>query len=366
MYKKQYKNGLIYFGLTLPLLIAYFYDFHRPQQNADLITTVITHNVKIIVFIFAFLGNAFNYFLIFTNVINQSIYITAAIGFFLFVLFLYITKTKYYQKNIFNYSLMIFVLVSSVVTAVSRITFGLETAGASRYRINGIIFCISLYYWFVETNMKFNKKQIWTVAICTVVYYFYINLNHNEYLSFRKNQTLTGILHFNSGDKTFLNGEKSMVDAYGNMIAQSSSLNVYNFPNNQELENFFPYSRVVENKIAETKSTSNISSSIDGINKINDSYLIDGWAFIDGVSTSDQEVYIGLKDSIFSEPKFYSTKQVQRFDLNPYFKKWNLKNGGFFGRIYADKLAKGEYKIFILVKTKVESKQIETDKKINI
>lgn len=365
VYKKEYKNVLIYFLLILPLLVAYFYDFHRPQQNADIITTLINYNIKIVVFVFAFLGNAFNYFLIYTQDVNQSINVTAVIGFLLFVLFLYITKTKYYKKNLFNYSLMLFVVISAMVTAVSRISFGLETAGASRYRINGIIFCIALYYWFIESNSKLNKKQVWALAICTVIYYFGINLNQYEYLNVRKNQTLSGVLYFNSGDKSHLNGEKSMVDLYSGIIEQSASSETYHFLSDENLEISFPYSRVVENKMEE-KGSHALSANIDGVNKIKDSYLIDGWAFLDNISTVNQEVYIGLKSSSQSEPKFYSAKQTQRFDLNPYFKKWNLKDGGFFCRIYADKLEKGEYKIIVLVKAGGETKQIETDKKINI
>lgn len=365
VYKKEYKSLLIYFLLTLPLLVAYFYDFQRPQQNADMITTIMNHNIKIVVFVFAFLGNAFNYFLIYSQNVEQSINVTAGIGFLLFVLFLYITKTKYYKTNIFNYSLMLFVIISAMVTAVSRVSFGLETAGASRYRINGIIFCISLYYWFIESNSKLNKKQILALSICTVVYYFGINLNQYEYLDVRKNQTLSGILYFNSGDKSHLNGEKSMVDLYGGIIEQSASMDTYHFPSDQDLEFTFPYSRVVENKMEE-KGSHNLSANIEGINKIKDSYLIDGWAFLDNIATSDQEVYIGLKSNSQNEPKFYSAKQTQRFDLNPYFKKWNLKDGGFFCRIYADKLEKGEYKIIVLIKAKGEIKQMETDKKINI
>ena len=365
LYKKEYKNVLIYFLLIAPLLVAYFYDFHRPEQNADIITTLINHNIKIVVFVFSFLGNAFNYFLIYSQDVNQSINVTAVIGFLLFVLFLYITKTKYYKKNIFNYALMLFIIVSAMVTAVSRVSFGWETAGASRYRINGIIFCISLYYWFIESHPKLNKKQIWALAICTVAYYLGINLNQYEYLDVRKSQTLSGVLYFNSGNKSHLNGEKTMVDLYGGIIAESAFLDTYHFPNDQDLELPFPYSRVVENKMEE-KGLHALSANIDGINKIKDSYLIDGWAFLDNISTADQEVYIGLKSSAQSEPKFYSAKQTQRFDLNPYFKKWNLKHGGFFCRIYADKLEKGEYKIIVLVKAQGEIKQMETDKKITI
>ena len=67
-----------------------------------------------------------------------------------------------------------------------------------------------------------------------------------------------------------------------------------------------------------------------------------------------------------NEPKYYSTKQTQRFDLNPFFKKLNLSDGGFWCRINPYKLEKGEYKLFILVKAEGETQQIETDKKINI
>ena len=87
LYKKEYYNFLIYVAFSVILLVMYFYDYQKPSQNLDLITSIIHYKHNIIFFAFAFLGNAFNYYLIYTNNVEYSILFTTILGAIFFLLF---------------------------------------------------------------------------------------------------------------------------------------------------------------------------------------------------------------------------------------------------------------------------------------
>lgn len=361
LYKKEYKNLIIYSVSSALIIFFYFYDYNKPEQSIDFVTSIITYKGNILLFAFAFLGNAFNYYLIYTNTIDASILFTIGIGIFFFLLFGYITYTKYYKRNLFIYSIMLLILVSSFVTAISRVSFGIETAGASRYRINGIIFLITLYFWFIETYRMKKGITIGTLFI-SGVYFLFISINQYEYLNVRQKQTYTGIFFYNSVNADFLNGDKNLIAVYKGIIEESKKLDTYNFPNNKQLEFYFPYA-IKKNIIFGESNNEGVTNNTESITKIDDSYLIEGWAFIDGENTNKQKVYIGL-ESNDSKSTFYLANRTQRFDLNPYFKKLNLTNGGYLARIKEKDIMVGENKISILIEVDGNIKIIETDKKI--
>jgi hypothetical protein len=364
LYKKEYKNLIIYGVLSAALLALYFYNYQKPPNNVDFVTSIIQFKHNIFLFAFAFLGNAFNYYLVYNNPI-YSIHFTMVLGALFFFLFLYITYTKYYKRNLFVYSLMLLLILSSFVTAVSRISFGIETAGASRYRINGILFFITLYIWFVETRDFKKTAYIYTILGFSTVYYLYINLRQYQYLQIREKQTYSGILNYNYGNPGMLNGEKTMVNAYASIIEESRDLDTYNLPDNKQLESYFPYSETtIVNKNEAGDASATLSNNTETINKFPDSYMIEGWAFLDGYNTKSQKVYIGIKNETEEKPIYYLATQNQRYDLSPYFKKPNLDDGGYSIRINDSLIKKGENKIWVMLINEDQVKIQETDKKI--
>ena len=91
-YKKQYENLWIYLAAVVIILPLYFYDYQSPQHNSTLLDTLRELKGRVVLFVFSFLGNALNYFLIYTSNQQESLGITAIAGFCFFALFLYITK----------------------------------------------------------------------------------------------------------------------------------------------------------------------------------------------------------------------------------------------------------------------------------
>jgi hypothetical protein len=362
--RKEYKKGAIYAALTIIPAILYFHNLQRPV-NVTLLDFLYDYKGRAVIFVFGFLGNAFNYFMIHSDQAAESVGVTSIIGFGLFCLFLYITKTGYYKKNLFNYSIMLLVIVIACVTAYTRLYMGTVTASASRYRIYGALFVISLYFWYIETY-PVQKKQLWAVLLCSIAYYLGINLTHYEYLSHRERQTLTGILFYNDGKPEFLNGEKTMLESYKSALKGAAEHGTYKFPTNKSLEYYFPYSVKKATPSKDSGTASYFSVSIGSIDPMSDCHLIEGWGFLIDHSTAGQKIYVGLQHSTEQEPVFFTARSISKFDLNPYFNKLNLKNGGFIARIRNSDIKPGESAIWMMVEKDGEVKITKTDKKITL
>jgi hypothetical protein len=364
IYKKQYKNLWIYLTLVVIILGLYFYDYHSPQHNGTVIDALRELKGRMVLFVFSFLGNALNYFLIYTSNQQESLGITAIAGFCFFALFLYITKTKYYQRNLFNYSVMLLIVLSACLTALNRSSFGWDFAAASRYRINGIIFLISIYFWFLETYRVDKKKTAAIILTLTALYFIGINLNHYEYLGIREQQTNFGIIGYNAGKPALLNGDKKQIELYTKILRESDSLNTYRLPTNADLECYYPYSKKVQTPVVTDDPKLEMPFSVREIYQLADDYFIDGFAFINGYPANNQKVFLGFKSAEDKEPVFFNTKQIARYDLNTYFNKFTLKDGGYQARIHMADIKPGENKIWVMVSVDGKVKMLETDKKI--
>jgi hypothetical protein len=104
--------------------------------------------------------------------------------------------------------------------------------------------------------------------------------------------------------------------------------------------------------------------SVREIYQLEDDYFIDGFAFITGNAAWNQKVYIGFQNQEDKEPIFFSTKSIARYDLNTYFNKFTLKEGGYQARIHSEDIKPGENKIWLMVSVNGKTKIAETDKKI--
>lgn len=359
LYRKQ-KKFLIYFLIFIILiLLVYFTGYEKPLNSSSILDSILFFKSKSVLFAFAFLGNGFNYYLIFTNELNDSIIFTSIIGFILFTIYLYSIKTKYYQRNLFAFSMMTLFVVTAFLTGFTRSQLGIETAGSSRYRINGVMFFLSLYIFFVETKMpKIKRKEILIIGF-SLLYFINFNLRQYEYLHYREKQVYLGLINYKSGVLDKLYGFEQ--DFYNKTIIESEKNEIYFFPRYKSLEFYFPYSKKIKNS-KQFVVDPDLNYNIESITKIKDGYLIEGWAFISSKSTRNQEVYLGIKNK--NSEVIYTTKQEKRFDLNPYFKKFNLKNGGFMARIKDSELQKGDNKITIYLSNNIYNFKKETNKNI--
>ena len=384
LYKKEYKNLLIYFACISVVLFLYFHHYFRPPVSGDIVTAVADFKVRSIVFVFGFLGNAFDYFLIFTDEKHVSFGMSSIIGFGFFLLFLYITKTKYYQKNLFNYSVMVLILTTAVMAAISRSSMDMEMATASRYRINGCIFAISLYFWFIETYRIRRSIGILAVLAVSGWYLVVINWMQYEYLDSRREKNYLEALCFRTGDESIVNENKETATEQRRTLLRSARLNIFHPLGNEQIESFFPHSRKEADGTVSDNSSAEMTKNIHLIRRLGNDYLLEGYGFLDGRSTTHQKLYIGIKNQGDSSPVFYRAAQFPRFDLNNWFhrfnpqngglvpriKSWlhqvNLRDGGFWARISVDELKPGLNTLWIKVVAEGQVKTVQTDSTIAV
>ena len=363
LYKKEYKNAWLYGSLATLLVLFYFLGYQRPPQVTDLWTVLRDFKVRSIVFYFAFLGNSFDYFLIFTNEVEQSIGITAIIGFGFFLLYIYITRQKYWRRNLFIYSVLSLVIITGLMTAISRSPMGLYVAGASRYRINGLIFLIGLYFWFIDTYKIEAKRPMLAILVITGWYYVVINYSQYEYLCVRQEQMYEEAWTFRMGDSSIVNPNPEETERQRETLKRSDSLNIYHLPDMAQIDAYFPHSTLEPASDGPDNSSLEMSKSIHLVHRIGPDYMIDGMGFLQWKSAEHQKLYVGIKNQTDSTPVFYSTVPVLRFDQNPYFHKWNLLKSGFRARINADAIKPGENTVWIKVETGGQIKTEQTDSK---
>jgi hypothetical protein len=363
-YKRNYKHLLIFGCIAGSIMLFYFYHYFQPPNSGDPVKSILYFKVRTIIFFFAFLGNAFDYFLIHSNGLRDSLNIASIIGGGLFLLFIHITRQKYYQRNLFNYSIMLMAIVSAALTAISRTTLDLDMAAHSRYRINGIIFVISLYFWLIENYQVETKRAFWAIFLLTGWYYLVINLGQYEYLPFRQEQNYLEIVCANAGDSSLVYPDPAEVVRQRAILERSAELNIYHLPTDADIEFYLPHS--VRQTGIDSMGTSGLemTGSIHGIHKVGHDYLIDGYAFLQWKSTRHQKVLLGIKNQTDSLPVYFTANQISRFDLNPFFHKFNLETGGFRGRIREDDIKPGENSVWIRLELDNQVKTMQTDNKL--
>lgn len=362
IYRKKYRFLGIYSAVALFVLALYFYGYEKPLYSPSIIDSVKYFKLRSVLFALAFMGNAFNYNLLFTNEISDSLVFSSILGTAFFLVYLYTIKTGYYKKNLFVFSTMTLIVLTACITGVTRCQLGLETAGAPRYRLSGVLFAIALFMWFIETRPVNLKRLHAGIVAGSLLYLFFISFSQYEFLSYRKRASLLGAIQYHSGDHTKLNGFEQ--DFYKETLVRSSQHGVYNLPSFESLKEYFPYSQKHDGMVGEL-NPEGLMYSVDQIAKLKDSYLIYGFAFLtESKAVKNQKIYLGLK-SQNKETVYFSPKREPRFDINPYFKRSDLESTGFMGRVRFSDLEKGIYTVVIKVIDGNEARIVETDKTID-
>ena len=120
-------------------------------------------------------------------------------------------------------------------------------------------------------------------------------------------------------------------------------------------------------KISLLPSVDNMNASVEGILENPTYWLIKGWAFLPGQDSEGSEITLVLNRD--GQNVAVNTNPVMRPDVTTYFKsKNNLEYSGFEVKLLKSKLAKGKYRIGILVKNKRNNSESFklTDKTVEI
>jgi hypothetical protein len=141
--QKRYLNSLIMAVIAIMAVLAYFSDYQVPLQHANPLNSI--HDIgKLLVFAVSFTGSAFgvggshypvltDLSLIPTLIVGGLIWCVTGYGFY---------KKTYYDGNIFIW-FNLFIIISAIITGLSRLNFGLSLSMVSRYHINSNLALIS-------------------------------------------------------------------------------------------------------------------------------------------------------------------------------------------------------------------------------
>lgn len=360
--KKDKVSALKFLLLSGLIIFIYFFDYHKHPSPS--IKEIIENSFSHIKFFFAFLGNAVSNYHFFPD--NNEIAVTRSIffGIFLFAFYCFLLIKRYYNKNLFNFSIMTFVIIISSVTAISRLSQGLSTSISSRYRLTSIIFIVSIFIYLLEILKDKNIKKQYVnlgILVFSCLYLFLYNFNStNEFLmSTRKKSLLIGILHNNSNDNKLINGFNKELCAKTLLDAKESKTYILN----QDLiNNYYKFADIINlNKIIDDYTISGVSY-VDRLSNLDDSFYLDGFAFIDNYDTKNQKVFISLLNN--GKERIFNTYPEDKPGLSDYFKKPKLDYGGFYLRLNKKDVLQGTNEISVIVCNENKYKVFKSDKNI--
>jgi hypothetical protein len=358
--QKDFRRLKFYAIIGVIFFAIYFIGYEKPLNSPSIIESVIHFKMRTVLYIIVFLGNAFSFDLIFSATTIDSLILSSVVGFVFLSIYIFSFKNKYYDKNPFVFSIMTHVIVISIVTGLTRSQIGIETAISSRYRILSALFLICILIrvieYFKEKETSVLKVNC-VILVLTIFYFLNFSFIQEEYFYFRTQKSLKGVLNYYSGNHKLLNGFEQ--DFYKTVIENSIKNETYFFPSKKELEKIIIFSSKKE--IDYNGLDSNLAHvNIDEITNLFDSYYIEGWAYIEDQKTISQAVYIVITNQ--NTTTFYNAQSVNRYDLNPYFKKNNLEQGGFYARIKSENLRPGVNKISVYIENDGIKKLAQTDK----
>lgn len=185
---------LLSFLVTAILFLCFFYlkDYTSPDPHRSFFRNL-SNYVLFSQYILMFLG----------SYMEPSKPLTILVGLLQLILFFYITYLRYYQKNIVNYLLSVFILLTALLIAIGRVDFGVDQALSSRYKILSVLFLVSMYCAIIEIWPRFfsRKPIIFALILLSVLFNIGSQVLVLKNLDERKNtlEEITGWYHTGKG-----------------------------------------------------------------------------------------------------------------------------------------------------------------------
>lgn len=132
-------SKIIWFISGLVMIALYFYGYSKPGYHPSIIEPLLHDPIGFIGYVLAFLGSA----------VGNLVY-AISIGAGLVIFFLFLTIKKYYEENPVIYSMIIFILITAVIAALTRFGFGIEQSLNSRYAIYSSLLIACGYMAFIS------------------------------------------------------------------------------------------------------------------------------------------------------------------------------------------------------------------------
>lgn len=141
------------------LFWLYFSGYSTPSQHPSPfnLSYIMENLIRIFLFVIGFLGSSFGIKSVNYPIITTISYVPSAfVGLCILIFMGYLTYKKYYLKNNCYYWFSVFILLSGISCAITRVGFGIGQALTLRYRIYSVSIILSLVLVLLQILKKRN------------------------------------------------------------------------------------------------------------------------------------------------------------------------------------------------------------------
>ena len=172
-FQKQFHKLAAWLLWSFALLFAYFYGFHAVSYHPAPLDALQQEPQTVVLFFCNLVGS-----------IAKLQLLAAPLGFIMALFFVGVTYFKYYKKNIFVYSVLLFCFLVAASASLTRASFGAEVGLLSKYSIYGVVILMGYgvvgYEWLREKTGKTTYFLYALLAISITINLFFNFRPYNE------------------------------------------------------------------------------------------------------------------------------------------------------------------------------------------
>jgi hypothetical protein len=339
--QRQYLYSALWLVVTILSIILYFKGYVRPPGHPDPLNAVTSGPALLVGHFFVLLGNYFSVGTPFGTTIKLFS------GFFIFSIILYyFTYARLYKVNPGYFYSIWFLVLTCMLTSLSRSGFGVDQAQAGRYLVYSYVIIILVYLSLVtllDAEKKTFKVFLWAVSLFS---FFCVSIYASNFkfylpkLEASKDILILGMVSYT--DKALpLSLAHPGLEFAREMIEKSEAAGIYNA--RWTMADALNKDR----NISLPDPTNDINSAWE-IKTDNDMISINGgWAYLEGQEYVNCKTYLVLK----GEKKTYTfdTHMQFRHDVTIAMSQGDLDYSGFNVFIKKETLDDDQYRVGLLI-----------------
>jgi len=336
--QKINKERLIWLAAGAFAMESYFFHYTKPSAHPEIIKPLLENPTGFLGYVFSFLGGAF------TEKSNYAI----AIGVSLALVCLFLTYKKQYKENPTLFAFAVFILITSVLAALTRFGFGLEQSLSSKYTISSAVLAATCYVAVVPYVFKKLKPPYLGLLTALALYFHfdtykkYLPAKEAEKIEFEKNYALVTageLSDFNFG-WTPMDHRKEMPRQ---LLKQADSIGYlkFKFKDEGEILNAIPSDT---SKTAQYKLERFEQAQANAI-------VLSGWAFVKNVNPAELRSMLCFRDQSGKAVKYLYCQKYSRQDVTQAnaADKTNYDQSGFFTFFNPKEVQPGNYLLEIIL-----------------
>ena len=349
------REKLIWLGCGLLAMGVYFYQYEKPDNHPPILQPMLDNPSGFLGYTLAFLGGNF----------SEDSRTAIIVGIILLLFVFFITYKQYHKENPVIYSFIVFLLIASVLAALTRFGFGLRQALSSKYTINSALLTSACYIALVGLVQKRIRLVHIIVATGLATYFHlgtyekYLPAKKKEKEEFERNYALVAegkLSHFNYGWPPL--DERKEVPK--EELKAADSLGYFKFKFTEEAE-------LIE-KIPAT-STKEIRFKLEHFEQVRTNAIVmSGWAFARRTDSDQVLTILCYKDTLGNPIKYFICRKFAHQDITRAnaSDKTNYDNSGF-GTVFNPKEVKpGRYQVAIIITDGATKTEVDTGQLVDL